>query len=457
MIMNANEIETTLAMKETLPPAHPGRASGVRPSPGAAGSDTTSALGSSATLLPANVAAPEDGRTPGVPASSGSHLEGGRVQTGNPRRLASIVGAVVVGGFVVGMVPRWHARGVALADTRELAVPTVSVAAPAPGHANDGLVLPAEVKPWLEASIYARANGYLKRWDVDIGAHVEAGQLLAEIDTPELNQQLEQAQAQLTLAQANFELAKTTDERWQELLKTASVSAQEAAEKAAARAAAAANVEAVRADVRRLRELQGFQRVVAPFAGTITLRNTDIGDLIVAGSGKELFHLAQTRTLRVYVRVPQTAAPGISRGQTADLVIPNQPGHAVPAKVITTSEAMSVTSRTLLTELEVDNPHGQILADTYAEVRFHDNPADNPLTLPSNSLLFRAEGLQVGVVRPDGTVELRKVEVGRDFGQTVEVLAGLSPADRVILNPTDSLTEGASVHVLNATQNIALK
>lgn len=376
---------------------------------------------------------------------------------GRGRKMWWAFAALVVIGFVVGMVPRMRQRRVALADTQALAIPTVSVTSPNHDRVDDGLVLPAEVKPWLEASIFARANGYLKRWLVDIGAHVEAGQLLAEIDTPELNQQLEQAQANLQLAEANLELAKTTDIRWQELLKTASVSEQEAAEKAATRATASANVEAVRAEVRRLQELQGFQRVVAPFAGTITSRNTDIGDLIVAGSGRELFHLAHTRTLRVYVRVPQTAASGISQGQLADLVIPERPGHVFPAKVITTSEAMSVASRTLLTELEVDNSQGGILADTYAEVRFHDSQADAPLTVPSNTLLFRAEGLQVGIVRPDNTVELRSVQVGRDFGRTVEVLAGLGPEERVILNPADSLTAGTTVRVAEGTKALAAK
>jgi len=382
----------------------------------------------------------------------------GRILHGFVRsKVAWAFGAVVVIGFAVGMVPRMKQRGVALQDMQALVIPTVSVTSPTRGQPNDGLVLPAEVRPWLEASIYARANGYLKRWLVDIGAHVEAGQLLAEIDTPELNQQLEQAQANLALAQANLELAKTTDIRWEELLKTASVSEQEAAEKAAARATASANVEAVKAEVRRLQELQAFQRVVAPFAGTITLRNTDIGDLIAAGSGRELFHLAQTKALRIYVRVPQTAASGISVGQTADLMIPERPGRAFRGKVITTSEAMSATSRTLLTELEVDNSRGQIFADTYAEVRFNDSQSDAPLTLPANTLLFRAEGLQVGLVGPDNRVELRNVQIGRDFGQTVEVLTGLAPEDRVILNPADSLAAGESVRVAEGTTVVAAK
>ena len=372
------------------------------------------------------------------------------------RWAALTVAMLIVVGFVIGMIPRWRQREIALGDMRELATPTVSLASPTPGRADDGLVLPAEVKPWLEASIYARSSGYLKRWLVDIGAHVEAGQLLAEIDSPEINQQLEQAQANLTLAQANLELANTTDVRWKELLKTSSVSEQEAAEKAATKATAAANVESVRAEVRRLQELQGFERVVAPFAGTITVRGTDIGDLIVAGSSKELFHLAQTRTLRVYVRVPQTAAASIHAGQMAELLIPERPGVSFAGKVMTTSEAMTAASRTLLTELEVDNAQNQILADTYAEVRFRDSDTDTPLTIPSNALLFRAEGLRVGLVRPDSSVELRKVQVGRDFGQSVEILAGVTPADHVILNPADSLTEGAKVRVFQGAEKLAL-
>jgi RND family efflux transporter MFP subunit len=395
--------------------------------------------------------------TPVATATGPAEMPPAKASGKNIVMAALMLAVVVTLGFLLGMIPRWRESKIAVADARELATPTVSLATAAPGHANDSLVLPAEIKPWLEAAIYARANGYLKRWLVDIGAHVEAGQLLAEIDTPELNQQLEQAQAQLTLAQANFELAKSTHARWQDLLKTSSVSEQEAAEKAAALATTSANVEAVRADVRRLQELQSFQRVVAPFAGTITLRNTDIGNLIVAGSGKELFHLAQTKTLRVYVRVPQAAASSIHAGQAAELSIPEKPGITYAAKVITTSEAMSPSSRTLLTELEVDNQQGQILADTYAEVRFRDTEADNPLTIPSNALMFRSEGLQVGLVRPDNTVELRKVEVGRDFGQTVEVLSGVTPADRIILNPADSLADGAKVRVAQGPEKLALK
>ena len=321
-----------------------------------------------------------------------------------------------------------------------------------PARPDRGLLLPGEVKPLLEAPIYSRANGYVKRWLVDIGAHVEAGQLLAEIDTPELDQQLEQARAQLAESEAALALAKTTAERWADLLKTASVSEQETAEKQADFKLKSASVEANRANVHRLEQLQSFERVTAPFAGTITVRNTDIGDLITAGSGRELFRLAQMGTLRVYVRVPQTAARGIVAGQSAELIIPEMPGRKFGATVTSTAEAMTTDSRTLLAELQVDNQRGEILPGSYAEVRFLNPQVSSVLTLPSNTLLFRAEGLQVGVVGTDNKVDLRKVNVGRDFGQSIEVLSGVGPTDHVIVNPSDSLVAGSTVRVVETTQ-----
>jgi RND family efflux transporter MFP subunit len=201
-----------------------------------------------------------------------------------------------------------------------------------------------------------------------------------------------------------------------------------------------------------LEELQSFERILAPFAGTITARNTDVGDLITAGSGRELFHLAQTQTLRVYVRVPQSAARGITTGQLAELVIPEMPGKKFSATVTSTSGAMSTDSRTLLTELQVDNSKNEILPGSYAQVRFVDPRLNTALTLPSNTLLFRAEGLQVGVVGNDGKVDLRAVEIGRDFGETVEVLAGVNSSDRVIINPSDSLVSGITVRIAEASQ-----
>jgi RND family efflux transporter MFP subunit len=364
------------------------------------------------------------------------------------RRATIIVPLIVIGGLVLGFLPRWRERRTAVADMTQLAIRTVSVVSLAPLKSGDGLILPAEIRPWREASIYARANGYLKDWLSDIGAHVQAGQLLAEIETPDLDQQLDQAKAQVVLAQANLHLAETTDVRWQTLLKTASVSQQEADEKSAARETAAASVEAERANMRRLQELVFFQRVIAPFDGTVTRREVDIGDLIVAGSGgQELFHIAQTGKLRVYVHVPEPYALDVASGQTATLTTPESPDLVFEAKVITTSESIATASRTLLTELEVDNSKNQILPYSYGEIKFKPNRSNPPLTLPSNVLIFRSLGLQVGVVRPDGTVELRPVKVGRDFGQTIEILSGVTPSDRVITNPTDSLVDGVKVRI----------
>ncbi len=366
-------------------------------------------------------------------------------------RHAAIVAAVlVVVGLLAGLVPRWTQRTALRAETRELAIRTVSVVSPAPGRPAPGLTLPAEAKALVEAPIYARTTGYLKRYVVDIGAKVKEGDLLAEIDTPELNQELAQARAQLVQAQAALALAKTTADRWADLLKTASVSEQEAAEKQADLELKSATVEAARANVRRLENLQSFERVVAPFDGTITARGTDVGQLVNAGSGKELFRLAQTGILRVFVRVPQAAAQSVAPGQMAELTIPELPGRVFQAKVVRTSGAISADSRTLLTELQVDNSRGEILAGTYVQVRMPDAKPQPALTLPANTLLFRSEGTQVGVVGADGKVTLRNVTLGRDFGPTVEILGGLDVADRVILNPPDSLVSGMTVRIAEA-------
>ncbi len=381
-----------------------------------------------------------------------------QVSSKRGRIVGAILALVIIGGLLLGWMPRWRQSRSTAADTSQLAIPSVSVVSPAPGTNRDGLVLPAEVRPWLEASIFARANGYLQSWDADIGAHVEAGQQLAMIETPDLDQQLEQAKAQLALSQANLHLAEVTDNRWKELLKTASVSEQAAAEKAAARETAAVSVEADRANMRRLQELVSFQRVTAPFAGTVTIRAVDVGDLIVAGSGgKQLFHLAQADKLRVYVRVPQTGAARIAAGQAANLSIPELPDHPFPAKVVTTSESISATSRTLLVQLQVDNSQHQILPYSYGEVRFDKDAGNAALTLPSNTLLFRAEGLQVAVVNSNGVVELQKVQIGRDFGQSVEITGGVTSADHVITNPSDSLVSGIKVQVAQSASSIASK
>jgi len=362
-------------------------------------------------------------------------------------RVVAIAFVIIVVLAAIAYWPRWQHRQALDAETRDLSVPTVTVVSPAPGKAATGLPLPAEIKPWIEAPIYARASGYLKRWLVDLGARVEPGQLLAEIETPELDQQLEKSRHDLAYAEAALALAKITAARYADLVKSASVSEQENAEKQADLALKTASVAAARAEVRRLEELQSFNRVTAPFAGTITLRNVDVGDLITATGGKELFRLAQTAKLRVFVRVPQSLSLSIAPGQTAELLIPERPDRVFTAQVVRTAGAISADSRTLLTEMEVDNTRGEILAGSFAQVRLTGAPLAKILTVPGNALLFRAEGPQVGVVQPDNKVALRSVKLGRDFGATVEILSGVTPTDRIILNPSDSLADGATVRV----------
>lgn len=365
--------------------------------------------------------------------------------------LAIVVVAILLTmGIIAGLVPRWKNHAELDASTVQTTIATVSVVTPKPGRPALPLALPAEIKPWTEAPIYARGSGYLKRRLVDIGSHVEAGQLLAEFDTPELNQELERARGQLAQAEASLGLAKITAARWANLLKTASVSEQEAAEKAADFKLKTALADSARAEVRRLERLQSFSRVTAPFAGAVTVRNIDTGDLIVAAGNKEIFHLVQTHKLRVFVQAPQAMARNIGIGQAAELSLPELPGHAFPARVIRTSGVISPDSRTLLVELEMDNSKGEILAGSYAQVRFSEAKTEVFLTIPSNTILFRKEGPQVGVVGQEGKVELRGVRLGRDSGQTVEVLAGVSASERVIINPNESLTNGTPVRINEA-------
>ncbi|MBI5571757.1 MAG: efflux RND transporter periplasmic adaptor subunit [Desulfomonile tiedjei] len=358
---------------------------------------------------------------------------------------AAVIVVLIVTGVGAGLIPRSRHQTELRAETLEMSVPTVTVVSPKPGQSTSSLPLPAEIKPWVEAPIYARANGYLKHRLVDIGTHVDAGQLLAEIDTPELDQELDRARALLAQAEAAFELARTTSARWAGLSKSGAVSDQENEEKQADLKLKAATAESARAEVRRLEKLKSFTRLSAPFGGTITVRNIDAGDLIVAAGGKELFHLAQMHKLRVFVQVPQVMARSVRSGQAADMTLPEQPTRAFTAKVIRTAGMIASDSRTLLVELEVDNSNEEILAGSYAQVRFTEAKIEAALTLPANTVLFGAKGPQIGVVQDDGKVDVRTVQLGRDFGQMIEILTGVSSNDRVIVNPSASLASGATV------------
>ena len=323
----------------------------------------------------------------------------------------------------------------------------VSVVHPQKGGAQLSVTFPANLQGYIETPIYARTNGYVKRWLVDIGAHVTAGQLLAEIETPELDQQLRQAQAAQAQAQANLDLARITAARYQNLLKVDGVSKQEVDQANGTLAADEANLKAAIATVDQLKDLQSFEKVTAPFAGTITARYIDIGSLIASGTNTLLFRLAETSTLRVYVNVPETYSPDIAPGVSADVQVPEVVGQKFPGEVVRTAGAIDPNTRTLLTEVRVPNPKGVLVPGQFGEVTFHLRSSRPAVVIPSNTLLFRAQGPQVALVKGDGKVHLQSVQLGRDFGNSLEVLSGLTPEDLVISNPSDSIAEGALVEV----------
>jgi membrane fusion protein (multidrug efflux system) len=361
-------------------------------------------------------------------------------------------GALFLIALVGGFVPQFRQRQIATVDTKELAIPTVAVASPTITTPGSGLNLPAEVKPWQEASIFARVNGYLKDWLVDIGAHVQKDQLLAEIDTPDLDQQLAQANSQAVLAKRNLDQAKSTNTKWQELYKQGVVSQLDSENMATSQGTNQANTEAFAANLRFLQQEVAFKRVTAPFPGIITVRNVNVGDLITANNtNMEMFHVQQTDPLRVYFRIPQEEATNIANGQTFDVQVGAQSAKTYPGKVISTSGAVSPDSRTMLVELQVDNSKNEILPGSYATVRVPQDVLGKLVTLPDNTLIFRGKSVQVGVLDAKNVVQLRDVKVGRDFGVQSEILSGVSESDKVIVNPSDSLTSGTTVRVA-ATQ-----
>jgi RND family efflux transporter MFP subunit len=365
------------------------------------------------------------------------------------QRYALVLLAVALILGVWGEISRVLARNALGRQTAQDAVPTVITVTPSRNSLGEELVLPGIVQAYIEAPIYARTSGYLKDWRTDIGSQVIKGELLGEIETPEVDQQLAQAQADLATARANEALSDSTNARWKGLLATESVSKQDADEKAGDAAAKKAIADSAAANLARLRELESFKRVVAPFAGVITARNTDIGALINAGqsAGTELFRIADTHKLRVYVQVPETYAGATQPGLEAELHIAGQPRNSYAAKTVRTSNAIDPSLKTLQVELEMDNANHEVFPGAYAEVHFKLPASAQSLRLPANTLLFRSAGLQVATVDAEKRVKLKSIVPGRDFGNTIEVLSGLGADEVVILNPPDSIIDGAQVRI----------
>jgi RND family efflux transporter MFP subunit len=353
-----------------------------------------------------------------------------------------------------GIYSRVKARNALNEETARAALPSVSVVSPKQTAPAEEIILPGNVEPYISSPIYSRTNGYLKKWYVDIGGRVKQGQLLAVIDTPEVDQQLQQSLSNLNTAKANLALAEITRNRYQGLLTKNAVSQQDVDNAVGTYNANEAIVQANQANVKQLQALQSFEKVYAPFDGIVTARNTDIGDLINSGSGggtkTDLFHIAQPGKLRVYVNVPQEYSQGIKAGMTADLSLAEFPDRKFQGKLVRTASAINVTTRTLLVEIEVDNFSGTLLTGSYAEVHLKIPTQASTLLLPVNALLFRTEGLRVGVVK-DGKVVLAAVTPGRDFGNQIEIVSGLKPEDQVIINPPDSIVSGQQVQIVQAT------
>lgn len=364
---------------------------------------------------------------------------------------AAAIGVLLLGlGIYSGIEGRVAAEAKLASATRQAAVPIVSVINPQQGAPDQELVLPGNTLAFTDTPIYARTNGYLKRWYFDIGARVKQGELLAEIDTPEIDDQLRQARADLMTAQANAKLAGITAQRNESLVKSLAVSTQERDNAVGAFAANKAIVASREADVSRLEKLQSYE-VYAPFDGLVTARNTDVGALINAGAGiptTELFHMAAIGTLRIYVPVPEMDAPALHVGASVAVTLDEYPGQSFKGKLVRTSNAIDPTSRTLLVEVDVDNTEGRLLPGAYTFAHFTLPTGRNAVTIPSNALLFRSEGLTVGVVR-NGQAELTPIRIGRDYGDRVEVVSGLKSTDQVIVNPSDSLVSGTAVRLSN--------
>ena len=371
------------------------------------------------------------------------------------RWLIAVAAILIVAALLIsGIRSRMRAKAALANETTQTAVIPVSVVQPQLTAPTQEITLPGNVEPFVAAPIYSRTNGYLQKWYVDIGAHVKQGQLLAVIDTPEVDQQLQQSRSTLATAQANLKLSDITANRYEGLLKSHAVSQQDVDTAVQTFHANQAIVEADQANVRQLETLQSFEKIYAPFDGIITARNTDIGDLIDSGSSggvkTDMFHIAQPGVLRVYVDVPESYAPSVKIGLVADLSLAEFPGRTFQGKVVRTADSINITTRTLHVEIDVANPSGTLLTGSYAEVKLKLPEVNTVYLLPVETLIFRSQDLNVAVVK-DGKVVLTRVTPGRDLGQRIEIVAGLSPEDQVIINPPDSIVSGQAVQIVPAT------
>ena len=378
--------------------------------------------------------------------------QGGDEKRHGSRRLILVVGGVLLLAVAIavgGILLRSRDETALARQTDQDAIPSVDIIRPRHNAPQATLRLPGDVEAWFEAPIYAQVSGYLRMWYKDIGARVKAGDLLAVIDAPEVDQQLHEAKAREAVATANWKLAEVTADRWKHLLPTQAVSQQSVDQAVSDAAARHAAVLAAQADVERLQALKGFERLVAPFDGVVTVRRTDVGALIKANgtSGPELFAVADIHAMRVYVRVPQSYAAQVHVGMKAALYLPDYPGRAFPAKVITMSHQIAAASRTMLVELEAPNPDGLLSPGSYASVDFHLRPNPQALILPTSALIFQEHGMQVATLAPHDKVALKQITIGRNFGTEVEVLSGITPTDKIIDNPPDSISPGETVRV----------
>ena len=376
-----------------------------------------------------------------IPANKIKRGLNGRVLIGTLVVLAAL--------FALGFIPRWRANAALTSSVRDQR-PTVTVISSQQPSDAANLVLPGSTQAIQETALYARTNGYVRKWNVDIGAKVEAGQLLAEIETPEVDQELNQARASVAQASANLNLARVTLMRWQKLLGEKVVSPQEYDQNKSAADARAADLQVAEANVKRLEELQGFEKIVAPFPGIVTARNIDNGNLVSAGSSNQsqpLFRIAETDTLRIYVTVPQTQSRSIAAGQSATVSLREIPDKTFSAKVVRTAGAIDPASRTLLTELQLPNADGQLFPGMYAEVKFALPQDGRTLLIPGNAVMIRSDGPKVLVVDAKQTIRARGVKLGRDLGDKVEIVSGLNPTESLVANPTDALRDGSEVKI----------